>query len=127
MEKSHPVSTPLDPNIKLIKLDKEEEYDMPDYQAAVGSLMYTAIGTRPDISFAVQTLSQFNSNPGPIHWMAVKRVFQYLNRIRSLGITYSNTGPILPYRFSDADWGSNVNDRWSISGNIFFIANRPVT
>ena len=42
------------------------------YQAAIGSLLYAAIFTRPDIAYAVQTLAQFCSNPGPTHWQAVK-------------------------------------------------------
>ena len=75
MADSHLVSTPLDPNIKLIKLLDMEHYDIPDYRSAIGSLMYMAIGTRPDISFAVQHLSQFMNNPAPAHWMALKRVF----------------------------------------------------
>ena len=38
------------------------------YQSILGSLMYLAIWTRPDIAYAVNTLSQFSSNPGPAHW-----------------------------------------------------------
>ena len=90
MADSHPVNTPMDPNVKLIKLPDTENYDIPDYRSAIGLLMYVAIGTRPDISFAVQHLSQFMSNPGPAHWTAVKRVFQYLNGTRSLGGEKSN-------------------------------------
>ena len=38
------------------------------YREAIGSLMYTAVATRPDITFAVSTLSQFLDNPGDVHW-----------------------------------------------------------
>src|ERR1700678_695283 len=76
MADSHPVNTPMDQNVKLTKLSDTENYDIPDYRSPIGSLMYTAIGTRPDISFAVQHLSQFMSNPGPAHWTAVKCVFR---------------------------------------------------
>src|SRR5271168_5016997 len=75
MADSHPVNTPLDPNVKLIKLPDTENYDIPDYRSTISSLMYAAIETRPDILFAVQHLSQFMSNPGPAHWTAVKHVF----------------------------------------------------
>jgi hypothetical protein len=34
------------------------------YVVAVRSLMYDAMGRRPDIAFAVQELSQYSSNPG---------------------------------------------------------------
>lgn len=127
MSNSHPVMMPLDPNVKLIKTPENEHYNMLEYGAAIGSLMYAAIGTRPDIAFAVQTLSQFTSNPNPSHWTAVKRVFRYLNGTRDLGIIYRSGGDPKPYAYTDADWGSNPNDRKSISGNIFLMANGPIS
>ena len=45
--------------------------DVP-YREAVGSLMYAALGTQPDIAFAIQTISCFSTKPGPAHWEAVK-------------------------------------------------------
>ena len=86
---------------------------------AIGSLMYAAIGTRPDISFAVQNLSQFTQNPGPEHWTAVKRIFRYLNGTKDLGLTYGGKDNVdlSIIAYSDADWASNPNDRKSISGN----------
>jgi len=42
------------------------------YREAVGLLMYAAMGTRPDIDFAVSTVAQFSDNPGWDHWEAVK-------------------------------------------------------
>ena len=45
----------------------EDMRDVP-YQRGIGSLMYAATSTRPDIAFAVATLSQFMRNPGQQHW-----------------------------------------------------------
>ena len=50
--------------------------------------MYAALGTRIDIAFAVQHLSQFTQNPGPDHWTAIKRVFRYLNGTMDQGLVY---------------------------------------
>lgn len=50
------------------------------YRQAVGSLMYLAVPTRPDLSYAVDARTQFNYNPGPDHWVAVKRVLRYLRK-----------------------------------------------
>ena len=89
MTDAKPVATPIDPNVTLLKRTKA-----PDtrasllYATVIGSLMYTAIGTRLDISFAVQTLSQFTQNPRPEHWIAVKRVFRYLQGTSNLSLTY---------------------------------------
>ena len=51
---------------------------MTPYHEAIGSLMYAAIATRPDIAFTVSALSKLLSNPGIAHWEAVKQVFHYL-------------------------------------------------
>ncbi len=75
----------MDVNVKLDNVTGEqndEEQGEKDekithgYAALIGSLMYLAIGTRPDIMFAVNRLAQFTQNPWPIHWTAVKRVFR---------------------------------------------------
>jgi hypothetical protein len=84
LDNANPVSTPLDKNVILSKAlcpttDDEIEYVKKfPYLVAIGSLMYAAMGTRPDIAFAVAHLSQFSSNPGPAHWSAAQRVVQYL-------------------------------------------------
>ena len=55
------VSTPADPNVKLCKDDEvSKPVDLVLYQSVVGSLLYVAIATRPDISQAVGVVSKFN-------------------------------------------------------------------
>jgi len=46
------------------------------YRAIVGSLIYLATKTRPDIAHAVQQVAQFSENPGKSHWDAVKYIFR---------------------------------------------------
>ncbi|KAJ2911393.1 hypothetical protein MD484_g9022, partial [Candolleomyces efflorescens] len=58
------------------------------YMSAVGALMYLAIGTRPNIMNTVAKLAQFNSNPGPEHWKAVKHLFRNLKGTLDLRLTY---------------------------------------
>ena len=58
------------------------------YMNAIGVLMYLAIGTCPDITFAIGKLTQFNSNPGRQHWQAVKHLFRYLKGMMDLKLTY---------------------------------------
>ena len=76
---AHPVTTPLDPHIILSKdlgpTSEEEKLRMKKipYLTAIGSIMYAATATRPDIAFAVQHLAQFNNNPGNAHWTAAQR------------------------------------------------------
>ena len=78
MDKSKTVSSPLATHIRLsIKqrpLTNEEKEDMErvPYASAVGSLMYAMVCTRPDIAYAVGSVSRFLANPGREHWNAIK-------------------------------------------------------
>ena len=49
--------------------------------------MYAMIATRPDIAYAVTALSQFNSNPGPARWKALKLLGRYLRSTINDSIT----------------------------------------
>jgi len=75
------------------------------YQEMIGSLMYAAISTCPDIMYAVQTLSQHLEDPGPAHWTAAKRVLRYLKGTVHHGLTYhwKESDKIIPLGHSDAD------------------------
>lgn len=126
LQNASPVSTPLDPNVIIHKRPADDLADdriRAAYQSAIGSLMYAAICTRPDISYAVQTLSQHSSNPGPEHWTAVKRVFRYLSGTRNLKLTFraNQEQAVLTVGFTDADYASNPDDRKSISGYTFLL------
>ena len=126
MSNCKPLSTPLVPGIKLSKEQcpktPEEEADMRNipYINAVGSLLYLATMTRPDIAFAAGVLARFNANPGKAHWAAVKHVFRYLKGTMDLRLVY---GPNpdqddLFVTFSDADHGGDKDSGKSTTGWI---------
>ena len=78
LKDSKPISTPMDPNTKISTSDNPStgaQYaamrNVP-YCEAVEALMYAMLGTHPDISFTVTIVSKFSSNPGMVHWEAVK-------------------------------------------------------
>jgi hypothetical protein len=77
------------------------------YLAAVGALMYLATSTHPDIAYTVGCLARFNSNPGIIHWHAVKHLLHYLEGTADYSITYAPdpSSSELFNTFSDADHG----------------------
>ena len=121
MQTCAPVSTPIEPGTRLEK--SPEGYtatseDMRRYQSAVGSLMYAMLGSRPDIAYAVGTVSRFCTNPDGQHWAAVKRIFRYLAGTREIGLTYGGRPSCEGY--CDSDWGSS-EDRRSTTGYVFIL------
>ena len=85
-------------------------------------LAYTAIGTCLDIMYAIHSLSQFSIAPGPVHLMALKHVYHYLNGMQDLGITFNGNqlqDGLVTY--SDSDWAGDLNSCRSISGYVFIL------
>ena len=118
-----PVSTPADLNVKLQKEDGfSKPVDVTSYQSIVGSLLYTAIETRPDIAQAVGVVSKFCANPTQNHLTATKRTLRYLKATAYLRLSYKKcaNGNLIGY--SDADWAGDMDDRHSTSRNVFFLA-----
>jgi len=54
--------------------------DKTNYQELIRNIMYLAVSTRPDISFAVSHLSQY-CDLRKIHLEAIKRVYRYVKGI----------------------------------------------
>lgn len=125
MESCCPVSTPAASDAKLIKDDGSKSVDQNLYQSIVGSLLYAAVSTRPDIAEAVGVLCKFNSCPTEIHMTAAKRVLRYLKGTMDLGLVFAKVGePMVGY--TDADY-ANDDDRHSKSGVVFINAGSPIS
>lgn len=127
MTECKPASTSMVVNNKLAK-DEEpsNSSDRVPYRELVGSLMYLAMGTRPDITHAVSWLSQFNDRHQNENWVAAKRILRYLQGTKDTGIAYyaadfKLTGLV------DADWGNCPGDRRSYTGYAFILANGTIT
>ncbi len=123
------VSTPADINVKLTK-DEEggTPVDPVKYQSIVGSLLYVAIATRPDIAQAVGVVSKFNSKPSQTHLSAAKRILRYLKGTSDLVLRFqkSERGCYL-VGYSDADWAGDHDDRHSTTGNLFQLAGGAIS
>ena len=79
MSDSRPVATPIDfgTNLKQSKNQTNDTEEKIPYRELIGSLIYLAVCSRPDISYAVSYLSQYNSCYDSSHWTAAKRVLRY--------------------------------------------------
>jgi len=129
MESSLPKQTPMNVKISLDRNSNETDLDddaKSRYGSAIGALMYLMIGTRPDIAFALSTLSRFVSQPQSHHQAALQRLFRYLKASESLKITYRR-GDLIGY--TDADFGGSVvtEGAYSTSGYVFKLAGAPIS
>ena len=137
LSECNPVTTPMDPSAKLSKAmcpkseeEREEMRNVP-YMNAVGALMYLAIGTHPDIAYAVGKLAQYNNDPGRQHWQAVKHIFHYLKGTMDLKLTYSAMkSPIASHLFitySDSDHAGCLDTRQSVGGYVVKVGTGAVS
>lgn len=88
------------------------------FQKLIGSLMYLAILTRPDIAYAVSYLSQFNNCYNDNHYGYAKRILKYLQKTKNYCLRYTKEYSNL-IGFVDADWASDSLDRKSYTGYCF--------
>jgi transposase InsO family protein len=144
MSECNKAPTPLPTGLRLSKKDcpavKPAEPLLVDgkhtYASVVGAIMYAMLGTRPDLAFAIGLLTRFNSNPGPHHIGALKRVLRYLKGTIDFQLTYGTEGSgssgssnstLAVLGHCDSDWGASLDDRRSVSGTVFTIAGGAVT
>ena len=78
-----------------------------EYMCLVGSLLYAAMVTRPDIAYAVQVLGRHMQASNKMHFAAGKRVLRYLQGTKELGLKYGETraGANKITGYADYDWG----------------------
>ena len=106
-----PYSSPMVPGVVYSKNDfpsspnKAACMQHTLYHQAIRSLMYLAIATHPNITFAISILSCFLNNPGDVHWEALKCIYCYLKFTKDMSLTDSST---------QEDW-------WAIYGYAFLI------
>ena len=86
--------------------------------------MYATTMTRPDIAFAVSTLSQYLESPRTTHLAAVTRVFRYLSGTKDVNLILGGSQTTLT-GYTDADWASQTH-RHSISGFAYFVGSGAI-
>ena len=122
------VATPADGNVQLRKDDGvNKDVDATLYQLMVGSLLYAAIATHPDIAQAVGVVAKYCSKPNEAHMTAVKRILHYLKGTADLGLRFvkSENGGLVGY--SDADWAGDVDNRHLTTGVLILMSGGPVS
>ena len=86
-------ATAMASNLKLLSDASSETVDATMYHQMIGSLMHLT-NMRPDICFAVSTLSQFLTDPRNFHLIVAKHILRYLNGIVDYGLKYESNQKI---------------------------------
>ncbi|SGZ28049.1 BQ5605_C026g10262 [Microbotryum silenes-dioicae] len=121
-----PASVPMQPGVVLnFENSSATPEDRTRYLQAIGSLMYAAVGTRPDLAFVVSYLARFSQQPGPEHWTAIKHVLRYIKGTLDLGLTYRKTNQPL-HGYSDANWGACLTTSQSTMGYAFILSGAAI-
>lgn len=124
---SLPATSPMADTKELFHGDDLLGTEKP-YRAAIGSLLYLALNTRPDILHSVILLARFNAQPKTRHWRAVTRVMRYLKGTKDQGLVLAPDSPNLePIAYTDADWAGDLETRKSTTGIVLQLSGCTVS
>ncbi|KAM0017627.1 putative RNA-directed DNA polymerase [Helianthus debilis subsp. tardiflorus] len=126
MEGCRGEETPMNANEKLCRDDQAEKVDEVMFRSLVGGLIYLT-HTRPDLVFSVSLLSRFMQRPSKLHFGAAKRIVRYVAGTSDFGIWYARGSPVQLVGYTDSDWASSIDDRKSVSANVFTLGSGVVT
>ncbi|KRY45203.1 Retrovirus-related Pol polyprotein from transposon TNT 1-94, partial [Trichinella britovi] len=112
LDEANAVSTPAEINVSMEENEELLSSNIP-YSEAVGALMFSMTATRPDIAYAVSTVSQVMDKPSIKAWQAVKRIFRYLRGTADYGLLYQAKREGFLKGYSDADYAGDVTTRRS--------------
>ena len=110
MDKAHLLSSLMIVRSLDVKKDpfhtceKGEELLSPEvpYFSVIGSLLYLANCTRPDIAFSVNLLARYSSSPTQRHWNGIKHILRYLQGTTDMGLFYSKESKQQLFGYADA-------------------------
>ncbi|GAB2294239.1 hypothetical protein Dimus_038287 [Dionaea muscipula] len=129
-----PVSMPLAGHFILNKeqspkTDSEKlKMENIPYLNAIGSVMFSMISTRPDLSFSISLLSRYMSNPGIDHWVALKWLLRYLNSSISVGLLFGKwTNSLDLAAFVDSDYAGDRDSRKSTTSYVVTLAGNCIS
>lgn len=118
---------PMENGLKLKRASEDEMENAKHlpYRELIGSLMYLACTSRPDIMYAISYLARYVAYYGRQHWDAAKKLAKYVSTTRGLSICYSSTDEGIK-GFTDASWADDDDTRkstggfaWMYNGGVF--------
>nr|GEV58209.1 putative zinc finger, CCHC-type [Tanacetum cinerariifolium] len=96
------------------------------HRSFVGALQYLTI-TRPDLSYAVNQVSQFLHAPTTDHYQSVKRILHYVKGTISFGFTFHRPIQYVILGYFDANWARCLDTRRSTYGYSIYLGGNLVS
>jgi hypothetical protein len=89
--------------------------------SAIRSIMYAMLYTRPDVSYALNATSGYQSNYGEAHWTIVKNILMYLRRTKEAFLVFGGEEELVVKGYNDASFQTDTDDSKSQSGFVFYL------
>lgn len=121
-ETGNPCKTALPSGWKPRAATDEEFNEARDkpYPSLVGSILYAATVTRPDLAYPASVLCRYLSKWSLDHWKAAKHLLRYISGTRDLCLMFdADAGKRVLLGWADADWGGCADTRRSTTGYVF--------
>ena len=96
------------------------------YRQVVGSLLYLAVWTRPDLQYAVITVAKHSHHPTLESISACKWLLEYLNCTKDRSLQFHKGNNTLS-GFVDSSFGDDLETRKSTCGNIIYLGTSPIS
>ncbi|POM64836.1 Integrase catalytic core protein [Phytophthora palmivora] len=140
LEKAHAVRAPIgeywneaqDTSSEMLPIDgRAGAVTVRTFQSIVGSLLWMARCTRPDIAFAVHKATRRTHAPTVADWKLAKRVLRYLAGTKSLKLRMKEVDDkgqsLRVIGYSDADYAGDQADRKSTTGGLVTVDGMPIS
>ena len=98
--------------------EKRERMKVIPYAAAIGSIMYAMLCTRPDVCLAINLAGRYQSDPGVDHWTTVKFILRYLKRTKEMFLGYGGDKEFVVKGYVDASFDTDPDDSKSQTGYV---------
>jgi hypothetical protein len=109
---------------EALEVNEGEAINTTEFRSVIGSLMYLAGGTRPDLTYSVNLLARYSNSPSKKHWDALDILIGYIKRTSDLTLTFGRNGSKLEL-WSDSNWGGE--HKRSTSGHVIKHNGNPIS
>ena len=119
-----PDQTPMSAEELLPSDGRAHFSEINRFQRKIGSLLYVAVISRPDIAFTVSRLTHFLTNPSAAHQRAADQVLRYLYRTRGYALRFGGEDDFIVA--SNASFANNTLDQKSSQTYIIKLFSRLI-